>query len=131
MLQRSGPPGASVTFMGLAPPPQPRPARRSVREADRVEHLTGRPTPTIPALASPLPLGSAHAITRSTSGSASRTRFPCGDTRSVCDGVMVWAIGHIQRKREERRKTADRAIADNFKTGVAGFSGSWCFSNFK
>ena len=33
--------------------------------------------------------------------------------------AMVWAIGHIQRKREERRKTADRAIADNFKTRVA------------
>jgi hypothetical protein len=29
--------------------------------------------------------------------------------------AMVWAMGHIQRKREERRKTADRAIADNFK----------------
>jgi len=45
--------------------------------------------------------------------------------------AMVWAIGHIQRKREERRKTADRAIADNFKTRVAADIAQDCSNLFR
>jgi glycosyltransferase involved in cell wall biosynthesis len=113
--------GASVTFMGLASSAAPSLSTAEAFES-RIEWsiVSGRPTPAVLALASPLPLAAARFGTPNYAQHLEAILGERDFDAIILDHYpMVWAIGHIRRRKKSSARPLIVYISHNFETEVS------------
>jgi len=113
--------GASVTFMGLdASTASSLPAAKAFESRINWSIVPGRRTPTVLALASPLPFAAARFGTRDYAQQLeAMLRARHFDGVILDHYPMAWAIGHIQGSKRNGGRPLIAYIAHNFETKLA------------
>jgi polysaccharide biosynthesis protein PslH len=113
--------GASVTFMGIAPSVASwLPTAKMFESRINWSIVPGRRTPTVLALASPLPIAAARFRTREYAQHLEvMLRSRDFDGVILDHYPMAWAIGHIQKSKRSGAGPLIVYIAHNFETKLA------------